>query len=156
MIPVTLCAEGYGELGRILGRAFAQAARAKGAERHAAGEDFPDQDSPRITRARGLGYPLGQADKKSLEAARMVERGQDCAAVAELLGAINYLAIAILEIERVGLASRSRVAAILPVQAARAAGAGPGGDLWPVNGHESTAPRALGAENRLSEEKSGG
>ena len=40
----------------------------------------------------GIGFPLGQAMKKSQEAGTMASRGQADAAWRELLGAINYLA----------------------------------------------------------------
>ena len=66
----------------------------KGMQRHGADVPFRDQISPAITRIVGIGYPLGQAIKKEDEAKRL-DREK---AVHELLGAINYLAIAIIEL----------------------------------------------------------
>ena len=51
-----------------------------------------------MTTARqvGVGFTLGQAIKKAGESAGMIERGEHDAAEAECLGAINYLAGAVL------------------------------------------------------------
>ena len=46
----------------------------------------------------GVGFPLGQAMKKAQEAGTMASRGQTDAARRELLGAINYVAGAVLAI----------------------------------------------------------
>ena len=66
----------------------------KGMKRHGDDKPFRDQISSVITRMVGIGYPLGQALKKEDESKRL----KRVAAVAELLGAINYLAIAIINI----------------------------------------------------------
>jgi len=79
----------------VLRRAAEQASEGKGAERHSFGEPFEEQKICQITRWVSLGYPLGQAIKKTVEAQRLPP-GQ---AVRELLGAINYLAAAIIIIE---------------------------------------------------------
>lgn len=97
--PITLHAAGYGKLGDVLHSAFHQAARGKGKDRHADEKPFHEQSMARITQRRGIGHPLGQADKKTEEAQRMLERGEDDKAVHELLGAIIYLAGAIIHIE---------------------------------------------------------
>lgn len=80
----------YGELGRTLAAAFAQASEGKGKERHAVG-GVAFHEQPMATINRQLGSIDGfiyQAHKKSLEAKRLpADRAQ-----AELLGAINYLA----------------------------------------------------------------
>jgi hypothetical protein len=60
--------------------------------RHGNGLSFMDQPALTITRAVGLGFPLGQAMKKIQESQRM----DTDAAKRELLGAINYLAAAVL------------------------------------------------------------
>lgn len=99
--------DGYKGLEDVFCKAFAQAAQGKGAERHANGRGFEDQPIARITDDLGLGFPLGQVSKKVQEANGMVSRGQHEAAEHELLGAINYLASAILTIRRW---SRARVA----------------------------------------------
>ena len=86
--------EGYESLGLALGEAVAQAARGKGADRHAEkGEKFSDQLIMSIPKRLGDGgecFCLGQALKKICESRRLAP----APARAELLGAINYLAAA--------------------------------------------------------------
>lgn len=86
--------EGYESLGLALGEAVAQAARGKGADRHAEkGEPFSDQLIMSIPKRLGPGgecFCLGQALKKICESRRLPpDRAR-----AELLGAINYIAAA--------------------------------------------------------------
>ena len=83
----------YISLGLVLQSALEQASRGKGKERHASeGEDYSDQIICEVTRRLGSGYPLGQAVKKIYEAQRLGgEKG-----IAELLGAINYIAAAVI------------------------------------------------------------
>ena len=86
--------EGYESLGLALGEAVAQAARGKGADRHAEkGEPFSDQLIMSIPKRLGEGgecFCLGQALKKICESRRLPpDRAR-----AELLGAINYIAAA--------------------------------------------------------------
>ena len=76
----------------ILNAAYAQAMLGKGAERHGDHKPFDEQIWTTITKACGLGFPVGQAMKKNEEATRMPKE----AAVKELLGGINYLAMAII------------------------------------------------------------
>jgi hypothetical protein len=86
----------YWILKDTLSRAYEQAKYGKGKERHAKkNEPFEGQKICEITRRVGLGYPLGQAIKKAEEAPRL---GGE-AGVKELLGAINYLAAAIIVME---------------------------------------------------------
>ena len=86
--------EGYESLGLALGEAVAQAARGKGADRHAEkGEKFSDQLIMSIPKRLGDGgecFCLGQAAKKIFESRRLAP----APARAELLGAINYIAAA--------------------------------------------------------------
>lgn len=86
--------EGYESLGLALGEAVAQAARGKGADRHAEkGEPFSDQLIMSIPKRLGPGgecFCLGQAAKKIFESRRLAP----APARAELLGAINYIAAA--------------------------------------------------------------
>ena len=84
--------EGYFPLFQVLNDALNQAQIGKGAERHAHDQPFTEQPVLSITRAVGLGFPLGQAMKKIQESQRM----DTDAAKRELLGAINYLAAAVL------------------------------------------------------------
>ena len=88
--------DGYESLGKVLKAAVDQAAHGKGALRHASGEPFEAQKICRIGRSVGIGFPIGQALKKAEESVRLGDDGP-----AELLGAINYLAAAvILQIEQ--------------------------------------------------------
>jgi hypothetical protein len=91
---------GYETLDAVLRDAYDQAARGKGAERHADNKPFDAQPMQLIADRRGIGFILGQADKKSEEAQGMLNRGRVDAAIRELLGAIVYTAGAIIWIER--------------------------------------------------------
>jgi len=94
----TYCAavkDGYFPLFSVLNEALNQAQSGKGEERHGNGLPFMEQPALTITRAVGLGFPLGQAMKKIQECQRM----EPDAAKRELLGAINYLAAAILSFD---------------------------------------------------------
>lgn len=84
----------YRNLRRVLDLAYDQSANGKGQERHANNLAFEDQDIMAISRSVGVGFPLGQAQKKSRESLGMFNRGQASAARAEVLGAIVYLAAA--------------------------------------------------------------
>lgn len=88
--------EKYDALAGVLQDAYDQAATGKGRHRHANGKPFDRQPIMEIGRMVGIGYPAGQAQKKAQEAAGMFRRGEGDAAVAELLGAINYLAAAVM------------------------------------------------------------
>lgn len=90
---------GYASLKRVLRAAYEQAAFGKGRERHANDKPFDCQPIMEIGRMVGTGYQLGQAMKKAQEAGGMSRKGRHDAAKAELLGAINYLAAAYLQIE---------------------------------------------------------
>lgn len=90
----------YDSLVSVLQRALEHASVGKGQERHAeVGEAFEEQKICQIN--RWLGGPHGalfQAVKKTLEAQRLTGK----ASVHELLGAINYLAAAVILIEEKG------------------------------------------------------
>ena len=83
----------YTSLQQVPHEALLQASEGKGKERHAEdGEHFECQPICEIARRVGGGYQLGQAVKKIYESQRLLgEMG-----TAELLGAINYLAAAII------------------------------------------------------------
>lgn len=88
--------DGYEQLEGVLARAYIQASCGKGAERHASGEPFHDQPMQTISALVGSNDGLRfQAVKKIHESARL----DKAAAVRELLGAINYIAGAIIYIE---------------------------------------------------------
>ena len=86
----------YGRLKSVQRRAYEQASAGKGKERHAtAGEAFEDQQICEISRrlkGHAAGGPLFQVVKKSYESGRLPKQR----AIAELLGAMNYLAAAII------------------------------------------------------------
>jgi hypothetical protein len=88
---------GYEKLADVLSRAYEQAAAGKGKERHASeGQAFEDQPMNAINQALGSidGF-LFQAAKKAQESRRL-PNGR---AQAELLGAINYLAGAVIALD---------------------------------------------------------
>lgn len=92
---ILLNADGYDSLADVLSRAFDQAAGGKGHERHAVNKPFDKQPMQGIQDLVGSGFALGQAIKKIQESQRLPHsRG-----VAELLGAINYIAGAVIHIE---------------------------------------------------------
>lgn len=93
---VMLEAPGYESLARVLSLAFDQAAYGKGMRRHALGEPFDEQVMQIGADKFGTGALLFQAFKKSEESQRLPRQ----AAINELLGAINYLAGAVIAIER--------------------------------------------------------
>lgn len=88
----------YAALWSVLSSAYEQSSSGKGKDRHANGKPFLEQPIMEIGRMVGIGYQLGQAMKKAQEAGGMASRGQFSAARAELLGAINYLAAAHIQI----------------------------------------------------------
>lgn len=88
---------GYEKLAEVMRKAYDQAARGKGAERHANGLPFHEQ--PMLAICRNLGSIDGmlyQASKKAMEARGLPTRER---AMAEIYGAINYLAGAAILIE---------------------------------------------------------
>ena len=87
----------YHALATVLLQAFAQAALGKGKERHAV-DDVPFENQSMLSISRQLGSVDGiiyQVHKKSLEAKRL-PHGRN---IAELLGAINYAAGAVIAYE---------------------------------------------------------
>ena len=87
--------QGYESLAGVLQRALDQAQNGKGAERHANSLPFDKQPMQTIAAQVGVGFLTGQAIKKTQEG-QALPAGRD---VAELLGAINYLAGAVIFIE---------------------------------------------------------
>lgn len=90
--------KGYEELERVLQMAYDQASKGKGKERHADSEPFHKQAIMQISKDVGIGFPLGQAIKKLRESARCYKDTPQ-RAIADILGAINYAAAAVLLIE---------------------------------------------------------
>ena len=89
-------ADNYASLSNVLRRAYDQASSGKGQERH--GQDLPFTKQPMqlIQDLCGEGFALGQAMKKMQESQRLPHD----AAMRELLGAINYIAGAIIHKEK--------------------------------------------------------
>ncbi|WP_444884678.1 hypothetical protein [Microbulbifer sp. PSTR4-B] len=80
----------YQRLADVLERAYDQAARGKGEERHANGQRFEDQPMQTISGLLATDDGMAfQAIKKIQEARRLPTRERR---VRELLGAINYIA----------------------------------------------------------------
>lgn len=93
-VGVTLYAPGYERLAGVLALAFSQAAYGKGQRRHATqGERFEDQVILQGAERFGIGAMLFQAFKKSEESQRL----EISPAINELLGAIIYLAAAVIK-----------------------------------------------------------
>lgn len=86
---------GYEILADVLQMALDQAQTGKGKERHSDSRPFQNQTIMETTRAHGIGFALGQAEKKGRESYRLPTKD---AKVRELLGAINYTAAAIIRI----------------------------------------------------------
>lgn len=86
---------GYETLAEVFHRAFEQAAIGKGKERHANGEPFNKQVMQTGAHRFGVGALLFQAFKKSEESQRLPHDR----AIAELLGAMVYLAGAVIAME---------------------------------------------------------
>jgi hypothetical protein len=95
-IDPVMSVEGYDCLRDVLIRAYDQAAKGKGDERHAQGAAFEDQPMQKIINLYGVGFALGQSAKKAQESMRLPSDH----AIAELLGGIVYLAGAIINMEK--------------------------------------------------------
>lgn len=86
----------YQSLLDVLMRAYEQASGGKGAERHGKDKPFDEQPMQQLIELYGPGFALGQAAKKAQESMRMDETERQ---VAELLGAINYVAGVVVYLE---------------------------------------------------------
>lgn len=87
---------GYETLASVLDDALYQAQSGKGEERHANQLPFDQQPMQRLIQTYGVGFALGQAAKKGDES-QGLQPGHD---IAELLGAIVYLAGAVVALQR--------------------------------------------------------
>ncbi|HEU4727642.1 MAG TPA: hypothetical protein VFT22_07130 [Kofleriaceae bacterium] len=88
---------GYESLAAVLDEALRDAQAGKGLERHACGERFEDQQIVQFGEwMSSTAFAIGQACKKSIESTRLPKDE----AKRELLGAINYLAAAVLVLDR--------------------------------------------------------
>jgi hypothetical protein len=88
---------GYAPLAAVFADALDQAQSGKGKERHASGEPLTEQPIVAINESLGTNHgAIFQATKKARESTRLpYERAR-----AELLGAINYLAAAVIVLDR--------------------------------------------------------
>lgn len=97
----TLSAAGYESLAHVLARAFDQASNGKGQERHANALPFHKQPMQVIAGQVGPAFLTGQAIKKIQESQVLPARRD----VAELLGAINYIAGVVIYLENLRAAN---------------------------------------------------
>jgi hypothetical protein len=89
--------EGYERLGEVFELAIEQAAKGKGRKRHSNGEPFDKQQICWIPKQQGsVDFCTGQAVKKCLEINRLIGISSR---IDELLGAINYIAAAIIVLQ---------------------------------------------------------
>lgn len=96
---IIVAGPGYRLLALILAEALSQAQDGKGKDRHASGEPFEEQPIVAINESLGSNHgAIFQAIKKARESSRLP---RDRARF-ELLGAINYLAAAIIVLDRGG------------------------------------------------------
>lgn len=92
-----MTAPSYEALARVLKDALAQASSGKGHERHSSGEPYEEQKIVRLNEQIGTNHgAVFQACKKSIESCRLpYPQSRN-----ELLGAINYLAAAVIVLDR--------------------------------------------------------
>ena len=81
---------------KIFDEALDQINQGKGNERHGNGLEFIQQPWVSITDTHGIGFLTGQAQKKIMEAVKNKEDTNYLWYKREILGAINYLAMALL------------------------------------------------------------
>ena len=88
--------DGYHGLFDVLADALDQAQLGKGAERHGQDKAFEEQPMQKLIELHGRGFAYGQAGKKAQESERLAYE----AARRELLGAIVYLAGAVINLDK--------------------------------------------------------
>lgn len=88
--------DGYHGLFGVLAGALDQAQLGKGAERHGQDKPFEEQPMQKLIELHGRGFAYGQAGKKAQESERMEYE----AARRELLGAIVYMAGAVINLDK--------------------------------------------------------
>jgi hypothetical protein len=90
-------AKGYESLTNVLARAYTQAALGKGADRHAGNRPFDEQPMQSISDLLGSNVGLLYQAMKKIQESQRLDKD---AAIRELLGAINYIAGAIINMEK--------------------------------------------------------
>lgn len=88
--------DGYHGLSNVLADALDQAQLGKGHERHAQDKPFGEQPMQKLIELHGRGFAYGQAGKKAQESERLSYE----AARRELLGAIVYIAGAVINLDK--------------------------------------------------------
>lgn len=88
--------DGYHSLFDVLADALDQAQRGKGAQRHGQDKPFKEQPMQKLIELHGRGFAYGQAGKKAQESERLEYE----AARRELLGAIVYMAGAVINLDK--------------------------------------------------------
>lgn len=88
--------DGYHGLSAVLADALDQAQLGKGHERHAQDKPFEEQPMQKLIELHGRGFAYGQAGKKAQESERLAYE----AARRELLGAIVYIAGAVINLDK--------------------------------------------------------
>lgn len=104
--------ENYLVLHRVLHDALDQAASGKGKDRHAMGEPFEEQLMCLLARQLGPQGPAFQVCKKVVEACRLPYPAN----VREVLGAINYAAGMVIEMERKANEGSGSMGAVAPIR----------------------------------------
>jgi hypothetical protein len=92
---IDLCANSSHPLAIAFGDALKQAVEGKGEQRHGAGRSYLDQPWVELARDHGAGFLTGQAAKKIKEAVSNKTEWSAAQYRAELLGAMNYLGMAV-------------------------------------------------------------
>lgn len=87
---------GYESLADVLARAYEQAAAGKGAQRHACDRPFTEQPMQVISSLLGSKDGLLYQSMKKIQESQRMDKD---AAIRELLGAINYIAGAVIWME---------------------------------------------------------
>jgi len=85
----------YASLRDVLEKAYKRASEGKGEERHAKGLPFEKQSWHDICEHHGIGFVLGQAEKKSIEQYGLPKEQR----IDELLDVIVYTSMCIIKLE---------------------------------------------------------
>jgi hypothetical protein len=89
---MTIEDEDFKSLSVVLERAYQRASSGKGKERHATGVRFEEQPWHDIYKHHGIGFVLGQAEKKMIEQYKLTNEER----INELLDVIVYVAMGVI------------------------------------------------------------
>ena len=87
--------EKFKSLSVVLEQAYQRASSGKGKERHSTGESFEEQPWHDIYKHHGMGFVLGQAEKKMIEQYRLTNKER----INELLDVIIYTSMGIIALK---------------------------------------------------------